>query len=68
MKIAIIDARFDLTAGTVYVDGRGRGSNVRAAIGRAVRDLLKQPKLRKKRFTMFTARVTIGEVSAGNKA
>ena len=60
MKIAIIDARFDLTAGTVYVNGRGRGSTVRAAIARAVADLLKQPKVKRKRFNLFTATVSIG--------
>jgi hypothetical protein len=62
MKIAMIQARFDLKEGPVDVRGRGTGSSVRAATANAIRDLLKQPKLKHKRFSVFSATVSIGDV------
>ena len=38
--------------GPVYVQGRGKGSSVRSAAAKAIRDLLKQPRLRKKTFEL----------------
>src|SRR5689334_14243919 len=60
MKTVTVHARFELIDAPLYVQGRDRGSNVRAAAANAIRDLLKQPKLKHKRFTVFTATVSIG--------
>jgi hypothetical protein len=62
LKVVTIDAQFpELKGGAVNQMGRGEGGSVKAAMANAVRDLLKQPKLRKKRFTTFTAIVSIGQ-------
>ena len=56
IKVAVIEAEFpELKAGAMYQTGRGRGSSLRAAFAAAGRDLFKQPKLKSKRFTQFTA-------------
>ena len=52
----------ELKSGAMYQQGRGRGSSVRVAFAAAGRNLFKQPKLKAKRFTMFTATVSIGTV------
>lgn len=48
MKRVYIEAHFPDLKGNCYGTGRGEGSTVQAAIGSAVRDLLKTPKLRRK--------------------
>lgn len=61
VKVVTIDATFpELKSGAMYQTGRGRGSSTRVAGARAFANLLRQPKLRKKQFTMFKATVSIG--------
>ena len=61
IKVVTIEATFpELKSGAMYQQGRGRGSSVRVAFAAAGRNLFKQPKLKAKRFTMFTATVSIG--------
>jgi len=47
----------------MYQQGRGQGSTVRTATCAAVRNLLKQPKLKHQRFTMFKATVSVGTIA-----
>ena len=57
-----IDAQFpELKGGACNQRGRGTGSSVKAAAARAFSDLLRQPKLRRKRFSRFTAIVSVGQ-------
>jgi hypothetical protein len=61
LKVVTIDAHFpELKGGACYQLGRGTGSSVKAAMSRAFSDLLRQPKLRRKRFNSFTAVVNVG--------
>jgi hypothetical protein len=39
---------------------RGQGSSLRVAFSAAGRDLFKQPRLKRKRFTIFTAICSVG--------
>jgi hypothetical protein len=60
-KVVTVIARFnELKIKYAEQQGRGRGSTLQAAMGAAMRDLLKQPGLKAKRFTTFTATVLIG--------
>jgi hypothetical protein len=62
LKVVTIEAQFpELRGGACYQRGRGTGSSVKAATARAFSDLLKQPKLRRKRFNRFTAVVSVGQ-------
>jgi hypothetical protein len=62
IKVVTIDAQFpELKGGACNQRGRGTGSSVRAAGARAISDLLRQPKLRRKRFSKFTAVVSVGQ-------
>lgn len=61
IKVVTIDAQFpELKGGACNQRGRGTGSSVKAAGARAISDLLRQPKLRRKRFSKFTAVVSVG--------
>ena len=61
IRVITIEAVFpELKTGAMYQTGRGEGSTVRSAFAAAGRDLLKQKKLKAKRFTMFKATVSIG--------
>lgn len=60
-KVVTIEAKFpELKIKYMYQNGRGRGSTLQAAFGAATRDLLKQKGLKAKRFTMFTATISVG--------
>ena len=62
-KVVTIEATFpELKGGRYSQQGRGRGSTLQAALKAATRNLLKQPGLRKQRFTGFTAIVSIGTI------
>lgn len=62
VKVVTIDALFpELKGGACNQRGRGTGSSVKAAGARAFSDLLRQPKLRRKRFSKFTAVVSVGQ-------
>ncbi len=62
IKVVTIDAQFpELKGGACNQRGRGTGSSVKAAGARALSDLLRQPKLRRKRFSKFTAVVSVGQ-------
>ena len=59
-----IDAQFpELKGGACNQRGRGKGSSLKAAGAAAWRDLLNQPKLKRKRFTQLTANISIGKQS-----
>lgn len=63
MKVVTIEATFpELKSGAMYQTGRGQGSTLKVAFAKAGRDLFRQPKLKAKRFTMFTATVSVGTV------
>jgi hypothetical protein len=63
LKSVTIEATFpELKTGAMYQQGRGTGSNVRAAFAAAGRDLFRQPKMKAKRFTMFKATISVGTV------
>ena len=69
MRSVTIEATFpELTTPRMYQQGRGTGSTVRTATCAAVRNLLKQPKLKHQRFTMFKATVSIGTIEASTEA
>ena len=60
MKNVLIEATFpELKGGFIYKNGRGSGSNPKAAISRAIGDLLKQVK--GKRVSIIKATITIVE-------
>jgi hypothetical protein len=63
-KRVTIEATFpELTTPRMYQCGHGTGSTVRTAMCAAVRNLLKQPKLKHQRFTMLSATVSIGTIT-----
>jgi hypothetical protein len=63
MKVVTIEALFpEMKSDRCYQQGRGRGSNVKAAFAAAGRDLFKQPGLKAQRYTGFTATVTVATV------
>jgi hypothetical protein len=58
-----VEAEFaELKGGKMYQVGHGSGSNIRAAAANAVRDLLKQPGLKARRFTTCNATFSFGIV------
>jgi hypothetical protein len=59
MKIATIDSEFVELKGDNRLVARGEGSTTRTAIARAIGNLLRDPKVRRKRITHFRATVTI---------
>jgi hypothetical protein len=62
-KAVNIEAQFhELKGGTAYQHGRGTGSTVKSAAARAMADLINRPGLKRKRFTRFSATVTIGSI------
>jgi hypothetical protein len=62
LKVVTIDAQFpELKGGACNQRGRGTGSSVKSAGARAFSDLLRQPKLRRKRFSRFSAIVSVGQ-------
>lgn len=62
MKRALVEGTFpELKGGFIYKNGRGEGSNSKAAISRAFGDLLKQVK--NKRVSIIKATVTLIEIT-----
>ena len=59
MKIATIDAEFVELKGENRLVARGEGSTTRTAIARAIGNLLRDTKVRRKHITHFRATVTI---------
>jgi hypothetical protein len=63
VKVVTLECVFpELKGGRYAQQGRGRGSNVKAAFAAAGRDLFKQPGLKAQRYTGFTATVTVATV------
>lgn len=54
-----IEAQFPDLKGNCYADGRGEGSTLQAAIGSAVRNLLKTPRLKRKQIHNITMKLFI---------
>ena len=62
-RVVMIDAQFpELKGGACNQRGKGMAASVKAAGARAFANLLRQPKLRRKHFTTFTAIVTVGKI------
>jgi hypothetical protein len=58
MKGAFIEATLpELKGGKMYQSGRGEGANAKAAISRAMGDMLK--KIKGKRISIIQARITL---------
>jgi hypothetical protein len=63
MKVVTLTALFpQLKGGACYQQGRGTGTNIRAATARAFADMYKRMKVRKT-FTECTVTMTFGDVS-----
>ena len=61
MKVVVIAATFpELRPQHRNQQGRGSGSTIRSAFAAAARDLLKEPRLKRKRITTFTASCSVG--------
>lgn len=65
MKIATIQGEFPELKGNPVAVGRGQGSTAKAAISRAVADLLRQSNVRRKRITNFRATIVITNKEEG---
>lgn len=59
MKIATVQGEFPELRGNNQAVGRGQGSTTKAAISRAISDLLKQPNVRRKHISNFKAFITV---------
>lgn len=58
MKIAFVEATLpELKGGKMYQTGRGEGANAKAAISRAMGDILK--KVKGKRVSIIKAQITL---------
>lgn len=63
LKSVTVEATFaELKGGDVHQRGRGVGTSVRAAAARAISALLSAPGLKRKRFSTFTAVVSVGAI------
>ena len=63
MKIVTVTALFpQLRGGRAHQQARGQGSTVQAALGAAMRDLVKQKGLRKQRYSEFSATFTVATI------
>jgi hypothetical protein len=63
LKSVTIEATFpELKTGVMYQNGRGRGSSNRVAAANAIKNLLKQPGLKAKRFSTIKATISFGTV------
>ena len=68
LKSCTIEGAFpELGTGRMYQVGRGRGTNIKAAAGAAIRDLLKQPGLKAQRFTACKATISFGTVTVSEE-
>jgi hypothetical protein len=61
MKLATLECMFPELKGNCYRTGRGRASNPKAAISRAIGDVLKQ--VRGKRWQTIKATITVVEIT-----
>jgi hypothetical protein len=62
MKRVILTAyEFDSLPGHFCCQGDGTGCNLQAALSSAIRNLLKSPQLKRKRFHNFRMTVSIGK-------
>jgi|APCry1669192969_1035441.scaffolds.fasta_scaffold23465_2 hypothetical protein len=61
MKLATVEAFMPELRGNCYRTGRGRASNPKAAISRAIGDVLKQ--VRGKRWQTIKATITVVEIT-----
>lgn len=62
LKVVMLDATFpEFKTGAMYQRGKGVASTVRAAAARAMGDLLKQPKVKGKRFSAIKITMSIGK-------
>jgi hypothetical protein len=69
LKVVTLEGMFpELATPRMYQQGRGTGSNIRAAAAAAIRDLMKKPGLRSRRITMAKLTMSIGtqEVNLGD--
>jgi hypothetical protein len=61
LKVVTLEGTFpELPTPKMYQNGRGVGSNIRAAAAAAMRDLLKKPGLRARRITAAKITMSIG--------
>ena len=61
VKVVVLEGTFpELPSPKMYQQGRGEGSNLKAAFAAAGRDLFKQPGLKSRRLTAFTLTVSVG--------
>lgn len=58
-QVTVIGHRFDALPGHVMVTGRGEGGTLRAALCDAVRAMLANPRLKRKRLGSFSIAVTV---------
>ena len=65
MKLATVEAFMPELRGNCYRTGRGRASNPKAAISRAIGDVLKQ--VRGKRWQTIKATITVVEMAEKEK-
>ena len=64
-KVVTVSALFpELRGGRCRQQGRGTGSTLAAAMGSAVRNLVKQPGLKAQRYSTFTATFSVGTITA----
>jgi len=62
LRVVTITALFpELKGGSCDQTGKGKGSTLKVAASRAIVDLLRQKKLRKKQFSMIKATIAIGK-------
>ena len=61
VKVVTLEGSFpELVVKSMYQQGRGEGSNIRAAACAAMRDLLKKPGLRGRRISAAKITMSIG--------
>ncbi len=63
LKVVTLEGRFpELLVKNMYQQGRGQGTNLRAAAANAMRDLMKKPGLRGRRLSAAIITMSIGTV------
>jgi isocitrate dehydrogenase len=61
LKVVTLEGTFpEMLIKNAYQQGRGTGSNIRAAAAAAMRDLLKKPGLRARRITVAKITMSVG--------
>lgn len=59
--VQVVGHAFDCVPGHVTITSRGTGTNLKIAIGRAVKSMLKDPRLLRKRVHEFKMAVVVQE-------